>query len=689
MKLAFSRRATRLPSVAACATCVSLAVQAQTAPADAAAPAAATRLPEVVVTGNPLGASDLVAPVTTLSGPALLLRRGSTLGDTLDRLPGVSSSWFGPNANRPVIRGLDGDRVRVLNNSGAALDASSLSFDHAVPIDPLVVERVEVLRGPAALLYGGSATGGVVNTIDNRIPRAPVTGVSGSAEGRVGGAERERAGSALVEAGNGQLALHVDAFHRDTEDLRVPRFTPRAGGETRSPTRRVANSASQAKGAALGGAYTWEDGHLGASVDRYENDYGVVVEPDVRIRMRRDRYALAGEWRGLEGPLRSVKAQFSHTDYGHDEMEGAELGTRFSTRGNDGRIELAHAPLGPLHGVVGLQFEQSRFSALGEEAFVPGTRSRQRAVFVVEELPLARGKLSAGLRLERASVASDGDAAEAEEPRFGGPAERSFSLRSGSLGGLLDVAAGWQLSSSLSYTERAPTFYELFAEGVHVATAAYERGDAAQRKERGSHLDVALAWKQGPHSAKIGAWGSRFANFIALQATGETFGEPGEDGEATEFPVYAFQGVKARLWGVEAEGRRRLLDAGQTLDLEGRFDWVRASNADTGEPLPRIAPARLTVGLAYARAGWTARAEVAHSARQSRVSDDDIATDSHTLLNLSASYRFKAGPSDGTVFVRLDNATDELAYNAASIRTVRELAPLPGRGLKLGLRLNF
>ena len=181
----------------------------------------------VLITGNPLGRERLAAPTSVLSGDELVLRRGSTLGDTLDGLPGVSSSYFGPNANRPVIRGLDGDRVRVLSNEGASLDASSLSFDHAVPIDPLIVQRIEVLRGPAALLYGGSAIGGVVQALDNRIPRAPLKGLTGSAELRLGGAARERGGALVLDAGNAAAAVHVDVFSRETADLRVPRFVPR------------------------------------------------------------------------------------------------------------------------------------------------------------------------------------------------------------------------------------------------------------------------------------------------------------------------------------------------------------------------------------------------------------------------------------------------------------------------------
>ncbi|MET0210601.1 MAG: TonB-dependent receptor plug domain-containing protein, partial [Burkholderiaceae bacterium] len=254
------------------------------AAASAVAPSHAqvpSTLPPVVVTGNPLASDGIATPSSVLAGDGLVLRRGSSLGDTLDGLPGVSSSYFGPNANRPVIRGQDGDRIRVLNNAGATLDASALSFDHAVPLDPLVVQRIEVLRGPAALLYGGSAVGGVVNAIDNRIPTAPIGGVGGAVELRGGGASGERSASGLIETGGSGFALHADAFQRRTDDLRVPDFDRPVDGGGFERRDRIVNSASDAKGGALGGSMVWDHGYLGLAADTYRNDYGTVAEEDV------------------------------------------------------------------------------------------------------------------------------------------------------------------------------------------------------------------------------------------------------------------------------------------------------------------------------------------------------------------------------------------------------------------------
>ena len=658
----------------------------------AAAPAWAQQPPPtVVVTGNPLGSGDWATPSSLLTGPGLVLRRGSSLGETLDGLPGVSSSYFGPNANRPVIRGQDGDRIRVLSNAGASLDASGLSVDHAVPIDPLVVERIEVLRGPAALLYGGSAVGGVVNAIDNRIPKARIDGVSGALETRVGGAASERAASALVETGGNGFALHADAFGRRTDDLRVPAFDrPLQDGGTQRRTR-IANSASRAHGGAVGGSLVWDRGYLGASADAYRNDYGIAASDDITIRMRRDRVALAGEVRVPDGFITILRGQAAGTDYQHQEVEGdGAVGTTFKTRGGDARVEAVHRALslgtGRIEGVVGAQFESSRFSALGEEAFVPSTRTRQAAAFVLERWTWGdSGHLSAGVRAEQVRVRSEGDADPATV-QFGPPQERSFSPRSASLGAVLNLSPQWQLSSNWSGTQRAPTSYELYASGVHAATGVYERGDPQQNLERGRNLDLALGWKQGAHRFKAGVFESRFANYIALTAAG---GPDFVDGAGDRSPVFAFRGVRARLRGLEVEGSWRAVEGVRSVELDARLDLVRGSNEDSGEALPRLAPRRAALGVNLVQGPWTARAEVQQAAAQSRVPATDVPTPGWTQVNLSASYALKLAAGDALLFVKLHNVGNRLAYSASTIGTVRSLTPLPGRGLTAGMRLSF
>lgn len=666
-------------------------VQAQTSPAPAPS------LERVVVTGNPLDRRETGAPVSVLDADALVLRRGSSLGSTLDGLPGVSSSYFGPNANRPVIRGLDGDRVRILNNAGASLDASSLSFDHAVPIDPLVVERIEVLRGPGALLYGGSAIGGVVNTLDNRIPRAPMRGTSGAAEWRLGGADHERGAAWLLETGNDRAGLHVDLAGRRTSDLSVPGFTPVIDGVAGPRTDRVANSASRSHSGAVGGSLFFDHGYIGMSVDRHDHRYGIVVEPDVTVDLQREHLGLAGELRAAGGTslfgFNRLRGNLNTTRYQHQEIEGSgAIGTTFRTSGHELRLEATHAPLPVgLRGVVGLQLEDSDFSALGEEAFVPSTRTRKQSLFALEELGWVGGTASAGLRLERVRVRSDGDADPAGL-QFGPAAARRFSLRSVSLGNVLPLTPAWSLSAAFSATERAPTSFELYANGVHAATAAVERGDPGLGTERGRNLDLALRWARGDSRLRIGGYLSRYARFIALDATGVTVDLPTEEGGIERFPEYAFRSVRARLHGAEIEAGHRWHPGRWTLDASAQVDLTRARNVDTGEALPRVAPLRWRIGLVANRGPWSAGLELLKAAHQRRVPATDTETAGYSLVKLSLSRRVSLGGTqapDALWFVTLNNATDRLAYSASAVQTVRGLSPLPGRSLQTGLRVGF
>ena len=643
----------------------------------------------VVITGNPLG-STLSQPSELLTGDALAIRRAGTLGETLSGLAGVSASGFGPQSSRPVIRGLDGDRIRLLDNGGASADASNLSFDHAVAVDPLVVERIEVLRGPAALLYGGNATGGVVNTIDNRIPRDPLSGLGGRAELRLGGAAAERASSALVEGGQDGLNWPVDAAQRRSADLRTPRFTPRSDGLAGPQTSRIANSAGDSRSAALGGSWADSRGFVGIAVDDYRNDYGVTGEPDVTIKMQRQRAQLAGERRGLAGPFTEFSFQASQTRYQHQEIEGSgAVGTRFNSQGTELRLQAKQAAQpglgGAWRGVVGLQLEQLDFSALGAEAFVPTSHTRSSGLFTLQQLSVGALNWSAGARIEQARVRSDGAASAAA--RFGAATQRDFNPHSLSMGLVAKLGSGWQASATLGSTERAPAYYEIYADGLHLATGAYERGDTSQQLERSRHLELGLQWQQGASKLHAALFATRFANYIALAATGLQIAV--EAGAADTRPEYRFIGLPAALHGFELEARHRLLSSPWQLDASAGLDLVRGSNSATGEPLPRIAPMRLQLGLDAAQGAWRAGVALKSVARQDRVPAEDIATAGATLVDLWASWQQRWGDTDAVWSLKLANLGNALAYNATALRSARELSPAGGRALTAGLRLSF
>ncbi|MFT7721508.1 MAG: TonB-dependent receptor [Roseateles sp.] len=658
------------------------AVLSLSAAAALAAPAATESLDKVVVTGNPLKSQVLAQPSDSLSGDELVLTRTANLGDTLQGLPGVATTHFGPNASRPVIRGLDGDRVRILNNSGASVDASNLSFDHGVAIDPLVIDKVEVLRGAAALLYGGNAVGGVVNTLDNRIPRTLIDGLSGAAELRLGGASRDKSGAVVLDGGSGHagagLGWHLDLAGRDAGDQRTPRFDSPTddGSESRTTVR---NSAAKSHGGALGGSVFFQGGFAGVSVDDFHTDYGTTAEADVTIRMQRQRLATAGEWATADGPVRRVAWQLSRNRYEHVEMEGDEVGTTFKSRGTDGRLELEHAPVatpwGAVKGLVGVQIESLDFSALGEEAFVPNTRTRNTGVFLLEQARLGGVDWSAGARSERVRVGSDGG------ERFGPALERRFTPTSLALSGVLPLGGAWSLSANLNRTERAPAYYELFADGLHVASAAYERGDAALGLERSRGADLGLKWEGAQSHAHLNVYETRFSNYIALQATGEM-----ADDEGAEVPVYAFQAVPARLRGVELEGRWQALPA---VALLGQLDAVRGENTRTGEPLPRLAPLRAMLGLEARHGDWSGRLEWRGAARQTRVAEFDTPTPGYGTVRLSLARQLRWGGADALWFLKLDNLGNKLAWNATAVPTIRGLAPQPGRSASTGLQVRF
>lgn len=672
-------------------------------------------LTEVTITARPDQASPFLVPALQLSGAALTQKQGSTLGETLDNLPGVANSSFGPNVGRPVVRGLEGDRVRILQNGGTNMDVSGLSFDHAVPIDPLATERIEVLYGPATLLYGSSAVGGVVNVIDNRIARERAFdaqgGVMGKAEVRAGGAANERSTGAMLEAGNDRLALHVDALDRNTANLRVPKSMDCTLNGVTTTQRRVCNSASSTQGAGVGGTLLLDQGYLGLSTSEYRSHYGTVAEPDVTIGMLRRHTVMEGEWRAQGSALQALKFQWGQTHYTHTEYPGAQVGTRFDNAGDALRVEARQQAqsLGQgllLDGVVGLQRDTNRLSAQGTEAFVPSSRTRSAAWFTYQALKTSWGQLSAALRSESVVVASLDNA---DPTRFPSE-EKRFNPHSLALGVLRDfrqgeASNGWQLSSHLSWNQRAPKDYELFANGPHAATGTYEQGDRRSAMEKATQWDLGGAWKDGAHSAKLTGFVTQFDNYLSLQPTGDFKDNSGVvvSSSASGSPVYQYEGVRARLVGVESTAKLRMVGGSQALwtsnathgamDLELRADMVRADDLTYNRPLPRIAPTRLGADWVWSRAAWGARLGVLHAGAQHRVPHaGDVTTASYTLLNASVNYHTHSGATHWMMFAKLDNLTNKLAYSSTSVLTQTmgsNAPPLAGRSLKVGLQASF
>ncbi len=642
----------------------------------------------IIVTGNPFGTRSVAQPDSVLTGDGLAEKLRATLGETLAQLPGVSSSYFGPTASRPIIRGLDGERIRILENGAASTDAASLSPDHAVPIDPIAISKIEVLRGPAALLYGSNAVGGVVNAISDRIPRSAEIGNAALINFGAESADRARNFAARLDGARAGWALHIDGTHRESGDVNTPRFTL-PDGETRT---RIDNSAARTQSAAVGISRLWQGGFLGASVDHYASRYGIVATDGVTINMKRDKIMMEGETALNNSVFAQAKGHLAWTDYQHDEVEPTgEIGTRFSSRALQWRLEAKTQRFGAWQSVVGASGEHSKFNAVGEEAFVPPNTTQNSALFGLARGQFGETEMSAGARVERASVRSEAVRNEAGELRFGPAQHKSLSLFSTSASIAHAWKSGWTTRAALAYTERAPTYFERFANGVHVATNAVEVGDVNLGKERASHGELGLAWKRAEHRVQLNTYVTRFRNFISLEATGERRAE----GDEPALPVYAFRAVPAQLVGAEIDGSVRAFRSGVNVDIFGKWDVVRATNLATREPLARIAPMRASVGATATLRDWRLTAEALHVWKQTRIPESERlaaisgngSTPGHTLINASLSTRFSFGAQSGKVSLRGSNLMNALAFNASSIQTIRERSPLPGRSVLFSVEL--
>jgi iron complex outermembrane recepter protein len=624
------------------------------------------QVPDITVYGEKSSTLDFVPAVSELSGTRLERKKQSTLGETLSRETGVTSSQFGPNASRPIIRGMEGDRIRILQNGTGVLDASGASNDHAVAMDPLAVERIEIVRGPAALLYGSTAVGGVVNMITNRIPEKVPEKFNAKADAKFGSNDLNRAGALGVDTAlNPKWAVHGDGSIRAADDYHGP------NGD------RIRNSFNRTTSETLGTSYVYERGFIGTSFSNYNSTYGTVAESSVHIEMMQQRWDVAGELRDL-GFIKAVRAKNSFSHYRHKEMEDDVEGTRFKNDGDEARIDFAHKPVAGFGGVFGLQYDTFDFSAKGEEAILPPTENEKSAVFLFEELAQGKFKPSFGARVESARVQSKDDAV------FGSGQEKSYTGLSASLGAQYQVHPQHALVLSAAYTERPPNYQELFANGRHPATGIFEVGDTDLNKERSQSVEASWRIKKDEVQGSIGMFLQDFKDFVALEPTGTTDADPDEP-----FDIYNYRSLDARLWGFEGETRRKLpnLLPGGVVELELKVDWVRGINRSTGNDLPRMTPMRESIGLIYKGGTFQADVQLERSERQTHLAPNETETDDYTLLHLGAERPVRISGISCSLYGRVMNVFDAPARNHVSL--IKDIAPLPGRNFIAGLSATF
>ena len=668
-----------------------------------AAPQTAGSLPPVTVSasGLQLGANDMTTPTAVLEGDELVLRREATLGETLGSEPGITSSHFGAGASRPIIRGMDGPRVKVLSDGAELHDASTISPDHAVASEPLLATQIEVLRGPSALVYGGGAVGGVVNVLDGKVPTAiPQKGIEGSAELRANTGAGEGAGAFSLTGGAGNLAVHVEGVARDAGDYRVGKGWAPDG----EPTRKVPGSFNRTDTGSVGLSWVGDRGYLGAAYTRQAaryglpghnhsfegchthgthlhcgahdeedgHDHGAEEHGDVPVvDLRSERLDIRGELRNPFTGFSALRLRAGVTDYVHDEVEDGTIATTFKNKAYDTRIELQHEPIAGFKGVVGLQTSQRKFSAIGEEAYVQPTVTRKTGLFVLEEYRL--NDWYGDWRFE-AALRHDRQTAEALASGSAGGTERSHNGTSASLGAVWKFTPGYQVGTSFTRASRAPSAEELYARGLHMATSTYERGNANLRSETSQNIDLSLKKTSGDTTFGVSVFRNRISNYIYGRTLDEVDG----------LQLLQYSQADATFTGIEGQVRQRVTrNMGVTLF----GDTVRAK-LDGGGLLPRIPATRAGVRLDANWNAWEGQVEWVQVARQNRVAAFETATPGYGMLNLGVSYRGQL--SSGTpwqVYLKANNLTDRLAYAHTSF--IKNAAPLMGRNITVGVKVAF
>lgn len=638
---------------------------------------------KVVITAAPYAVSldTVTSSVNVINRDKLDVLPPAGLGDMLNGQPGLRSTFYGPGASRPVIRGLSGPRVMVLQNGVGQVDASSLSPDHAVASDPGEASRVEVLRGPSTLAYGGSGIGGVVNVIDDRVPSSPAeNGFEGRLAGSVSSVDDGKSVNGSVKFGKGPLVFVVDADHRKSGDYDVPTAPVSARlaaseGLTVDPDHKVKNADVEVDAYGAGVSYVHDSGFFGVAIKKIDTTYGVpyeqilapidpAAEGPVEIHLQQTRYDLRGEQEVDLGPFDKVRLSVGHAKYEHAEIgvDSGEVGTRFLSDGTEGRLELVQKERDGWQGAVGFQALKRHFEAIGDEAFVPSTDITEYGVFTLQRLDKGDWGVDAGLRFDSREL----------KTAF---ADKTFDNVSGSLGVFYKPAEHQFVALTVSRNGRAPTEAELFADGPHPGTGGYEVGDADLKSEKVISVEATYRYTGERLRAEAHLWGAKYNGFIEEARTGAV-----ED----DLPVFQYSQTDAKFHGAEVEASYLAWNSGeQSLKLEGSYDWVRGST-DLGIPA-RVPPWALTGRAIWTLSRLEVQGEVRHVASQNRVSTFELPTDAYTAFNAMATY--KVGDSGLRVFLDGRNLTNETIREHVSF--LKDFAPSPGRSVRAGFAWRF
>lgn len=638
-------------------------------------------LPPVVVRATPFSADEntqILTPAKVLLGNELRNKTGTSLGDTLSQELGVSGSGFGAAASRPVIRGMEGPRVKILQNGMTVSDVSSISNDHAVAADVSTARQIEILRGPAALLYGSGAIGGLVNVENDRIPTELLPQPSGEAELRFSSVDKGKAFSFSGDGASGSIGLHVDGHAHNTDDYKIPGFVVRNDPASASDT--LPSSFSRSRGLGFGASQIASWGHVGASVGLLDKRYGIPTAERSFIDLSQTRFDIDGMINQPIAAVESFRFKIGATDYEHTEKEqDGTPATNFANKSIETRWELTHKPLDGWRGSFGLQSENSKFSALSAETgrpdTIPTTKSSSLAGFVVEERDFGPLRATAGLRLE--SVKRNPDAA--------GLPDRSFDLASYSVGGLWTFKPGYGAGATFSVAQRAPTTEELYSNGPHESTATFDIGDAALSRETSRNIELTLQKTEGLVRWKANLFLNRAKNYVFGRIDGTTVDDEGNVDPAGEFRQRAWSQANATIRGAEMEVSYNL--RGEGISWRGFADTSRGTLDDAGN-LPLQPATRFGLDVGYRQGPWRSGIELMRTLEQDRLASfEAFETPAYTLLDANLSYTQRVGKMQLTWFAIGKNLLNKEVRLSTSV--LRDFAPQAGRNLIIGVRTRF
>ncbi|MEY3808535.1 MAG: hypothetical protein RI893_1511 [Pseudomonadota bacterium] len=642
-------------------------------------------LDEVIVTGAlQEKASESAVPVTVLSDKELNLKVGHSIGETLKNELGITSQSFGPGVGTPVIRGQSGPRVRVLNNGIGSNDVSAISPDHATSVEPLLAERIEVLRGPATLLYGSGAIGGVVNVIDNRIPgKLPERMLGGALEQRFDSVSDESSTVMKIEGGKGNLAYHLDGFYRDRNnldiggsaiDVNAAQATDPTLNVIQNPHGIINNTSAHAISGSAGVSLIGDPGFAGVSINRLENNYGIAPDGSggeiVRIDLKQSKYDFKSE---LKNPFRyaeSLRMKLGYTDYQHTEIADGVAAAFFTNKTYESRLELTHNPLGIFRGMVGFQAIAGDFAAIDKatnEVIVPQTQTNSYGVFAVESFNIGALVNQLGVRVEDTTLVPQG------------LSSLSYTPVSASASSLWKLNDSNSLNLAITRSQRAPQVQELLANGFHDATRSFEVGNVNLRQETSYNLDLGYKFKADWVRAQLDLFHNWAGDYIYQQRNGEFI-----DGA----PVLESRQADATFMGYESKLIFPLLKNRIGLvDLTLFSDFTRGQFIN-GADVPRMPPLRFGFQFDHSKGNWASNLRLTRGEAQSHRGDNDTATAGYMLLSLGTQYQIMALKSaDVMVFAKANNLLDENIRNSTSY--LRNFAPEPGRGAEIGFRVSY